>query len=65
MSDKIQQAADKFAELVKVQLERNERIKAQKEFVDYEKLDKIIIGAVSYTHLGFLHGITIPTKAGG
>ena len=52
MSDKIQQAADKFAELVKVQLERNERIKAQKEFVDYEKLDKIIIGVCGGDGIG-------------
>ncbi len=46
------EAASKFAELIKSQLERNERIKAQKEFTDYEKLDKIIIGVAAGDGIG-------------
>ena len=40
MSDEVFEAYEK---LLREQLERNERIKAQKEFTDYSKLDKIII----------------------
>ena len=35
MNQNVQAAVDHFASLVKMQLERNERIKAQKEFLDY------------------------------
>ena len=52
MEQKIQNAIDKFAALVKMQLERNERIKADKEFVDYAKLDKIIIGVCGGDGIG-------------
>lgn len=44
MEQKIKEAAEKFAALVQMQLERNERIKAEKEFTDYKSLDKIIVG---------------------
>ena len=44
MENQIKEAVAKFEALVREQLERNEKIKAQKEFVDFEKLDKIIIG---------------------
>lgn len=37
-------ALEKFEVLLKAQSERSERIKAQSETIDYEKLDKIIIG---------------------
>jgi len=46
------EAVEKFAELIKSQLERNERIKAQKEFTDYSKLDKIIIGVAAGDGIG-------------
>ena len=44
LEQKIKEAAEKFAALVQMQLERNERIKAEKEFTDYKSLDKIIVG---------------------
>ena len=40
MDEKVRVAAEKFAALVEAQLARNERIKSQKEFLDFEKLDK-------------------------
>lgn len=52
MNPKVQAATEKFAALVERQLERNERIKAQKEFIDYSKLDKIIIGVVGGDGIG-------------
>ncbi len=44
MEEKIKLASEKFAKLVQDQLERAYRIKAEKDFVDYSKLDTIIIG---------------------
>ena len=41
MENQIKEALAKFEALVREQLARNEKIKAQKEFVDFEKLDKI------------------------
>ena len=52
MNPKVQAATEKFAALVERQLERNERIKAQKEFIDYSKLNKIIIGVVGGDGIG-------------
>ena len=46
------EAIEKFAKLIESQLERNERIKAQKEFTDYSKLDKIIIGVAAGDGIG-------------
>lgn len=40
----IDEAVEKFRELMEGQLERAKKIKEDKDFVDYEKLDKIIIG---------------------
>lgn len=40
----IKAAAERYADLLREQLERNERIKSIGDFVDYSKLDKIIIG---------------------
>ena len=52
MENQIKEAVAKFEALVREQLERNEKIKAQKEFVDFEKLDKIIIGVCGGDGIG-------------
>ena len=41
---KIKSAVAHFEALVREQYERSDRIKADKDFIDYDKLDKIIIG---------------------
>lgn len=46
------EALEKFAKLIEGQLERNERIKSQKEFIDYSKLDKIIVGVAAGDGIG-------------
>ena len=48
----IKNATEKFAAVLKKQLERNDRIKADKEFLDFSKLDKIIIGVVGGDGIG-------------
>lgn len=40
----IERAAEHFKEVLKQQLERNEKIMAAGDFIDYEKLDTLIIG---------------------
>ncbi|MBE7024984.1 MAG: isocitrate/isopropylmalate dehydrogenase family protein [Ruminococcaceae bacterium] len=50
--DKIQVATEKFSELIRSQLERVERMKAEKDFIDYAKLDTIIIGVVGGDGIG-------------
>ncbi len=52
MEKQISEAVAKFEALVREQLERNEKIKAQKEFVDFEKLDKIVIGVCGGDGIG-------------
>ncbi len=52
MNAKIQEAKEKFGLLLEKQLERNEKIKAEKDFIDYSKLDKIIIGIVGGDGIG-------------
>ncbi len=52
MNEAIKVATEKFAKLLEKQLERNERIKATKEFMDYSKLDKLIIGVVGGDGIG-------------
>ena len=52
MNAKIQEAKEKFGLLLEKQLERNEKIKAEKEFIDYSKLDTIIIGIVGGDGIG-------------
>ena len=52
MENQIKEAVAKFEALVREQLERNEKIKAQKEFVDFEKLDKIVIGVCGGDGIG-------------
>ena len=48
----IKNATEKFAAVLKKQLERNDRIKADKDFLDFSKLDKIIIGVVGGDGIG-------------
>lgn len=50
--ENLQQALKKFEELVREQSARSDRIKAEKDFVDYEKLDKIIIGVCGGDGIG-------------
>ena len=52
MNAKIQEAKEKFGLLLEKQLERNEKIKAEKDFIDYSKLDTIIIGIVGGDGIG-------------
>ncbi len=52
MEKQISEAVAKFEALVREQLARNEKIKAQKEFLDFEKLDKIIIGVCGGDGIG-------------
>ncbi len=52
MNEAIKNATEKFAILLEKQLERNEKIKATKEFTDYSKLDKLIIGVVGGDGIG-------------
>lgn len=42
--ESIRAAVESFEKLIRKQLERNEAIKKTKDFIDYSKLDKIIIG---------------------
>ncbi len=37
-------AAEKYKKVLKAQLERNEKIKAEGDFIDYKALDKLVIG---------------------
>ncbi len=52
MEKQIAEAVAKFESLVREQLARNEKIKAQKEFVDFDKLDKIVIGVCGGDGIG-------------
>lgn len=52
MNEVIKLAADKFAKVLEKQMERNERIKAQKDFLDFENLPKIIIGVAGGDGIG-------------
>lgn len=52
MEQQIKEAVGKFEALIREQLERNEKIKATKDFVDFEKLDKIIIGVCGGDGIG-------------
>ena len=48
----LQAALKKFEELVREQSERSDRIKAEKEYLDFDKLDKIIIGVCGGDGIG-------------
>lgn len=52
MESQIKEAVSKFEALIREQLARNEKIKAEKDFVDFEKLDKIIIGVCGGDGIG-------------
>ncbi len=52
MNEQIQAAADKFAALVAQQLERVEKMKEDKEFIDYSKLNPIVIGVCGGDGIG-------------
>ena len=52
MENNIKIAMEKFEKLLRSQLERVERINAEKEFIDYDKLDKLIIGVVGGDGIG-------------
>ncbi|HHW45309.1 MAG TPA: isocitrate/isopropylmalate dehydrogenase family protein [Clostridiales bacterium] len=52
MEQNIKAAAEKFETLLRQQLERAERIKQEKEFIDYSKLDTIIIGVCGGDGIG-------------
>lgn len=52
MEKQISEAIAKFEALVREQLARNEIIKAQKEFVDFDNLDKIVIGVCGGDGIG-------------
>ena len=50
--EKLQAAVKKFEELVREQSARSDKIKAEKEFLDFDKLDKIIIGVCGGDGIG-------------
>ncbi|MBQ9915016.1 MAG: isocitrate/isopropylmalate dehydrogenase family protein, partial [Clostridia bacterium] len=52
MSDVISPAVQKFAAIIEKQLARVERMKADKDFIDYTKLDTIIIGVCGGDGIG-------------
>lgn len=52
MDNKVQAAQQKFEALLRSQLERVERMKAQKDFIDYQALDKLIIGVCGGDGIG-------------
>ena len=52
MDEKIKSALAGFEKLLESQLERSERIKAEKDFTDYNKLGKIIIGVCGGDGIG-------------
>ena len=52
MNDYINNATEKFAELLKKQLERAEKLNQNEDFTDFTALDKIIIGVVGGDGIG-------------
>lgn len=50
--ENLQVAVKKFEELVREQSARSDKIKAEKEFLDFDKLDKIIIGVCGGDGIG-------------
>ena len=52
MDERIAKATEKFIALAEAQLARAERIKAQKDFINYDELDKIIIGVCGGDGIG-------------
>ncbi len=52
MNEQVKLAMEKFAELAEAQLLRAERIKREGDFVDYSKLDKLIVGVCGGDGIG-------------
>ncbi len=52
MNEQIKNAQEKFAALLEEQFARIEKMKAEKDFIDYAALDKIIIGVVGGDGIG-------------
>ncbi len=52
MNESIQKSTEKFAQLLAEQLERVERMKNEGDFVDYAKLDTIVIGVCGGDGIG-------------
>ena len=52
MAETIQSAAERFAAIIEQQLARVEKMKAQKDFIDYNSLDTIIIGVCGGDGIG-------------
>jgi isocitrate dehydrogenase (NAD+) len=52
MTQEVQKAVEHFQKLVESQLARVERMKGQGDFVDYRKLDKIVIGVCGGDGIG-------------
>ena len=52
MENQVKEAVAKFEALVREQLARNEKIKSQKDFLDFDNLDKIIIGVCGGDGIG-------------
>ena len=52
MNNKISIATEKFAKLIESQLKRVEKMKQEKDFIEYDKLDKLIIGVVGGDGIG-------------
>ena len=50
--DMIKEAVAKFEQLVRKQQQRAEKIKAEKDFIDYDKLDTLIIGVCGGDGIG-------------
>ncbi len=50
--EQIERAKEHFEGIIKEQLERIERMKKQEDFIDYTKLDKIIVGVVGGDGIG-------------
>ena len=48
----VKNAVEKFEALIREQSDRSDKIKAQGDFVDYEKLDKIVIGVCGGDGIG-------------
>ena len=48
----IKNAVEKFEALIREQSDRSDTIKAQGDFIDYEKLDKIVIGVCGGDGIG-------------
>ena len=50
--ENIRSAVEKFEAMLRSQLERNEKICATKDFIDYAALDKIVIGVCGGDGIG-------------